>query len=76
MTKYKIISTIRYLNVTDNLKESFSLMPGIELITERKTIKRILDKEFGKAAGMMQIIFCIAMLMNQFFQQTMIAMLH
>jgi hypothetical protein len=54
MTKYKIISTIRYLNVTDNLKESFSLMPGIELITEKKTIKRILDKEFGKAAGMIE----------------------
>jgi hypothetical protein len=54
MIKYRIISTIRFLTVTEDIKEAFSLMPGIELITDKNKIQKILDSEFEKIAGIIE----------------------
>ncbi|PHR56141.1 MAG: hypothetical protein COA44_08580 [Arcobacter sp.] len=65
MKTYKFISTLRFLNI--ELKEPFTLMPGIELISNKNEISKVLDEEFKNMAGIIEtdhfinannIIFC------------------
>ena len=65
MKKYKFISTLRFLNI--ELTEPFTLIPGVDLISDQKEISRILDDEFQSMAGEIEtehfknsnhIIFC------------------
>jgi len=67
MKKYKFISTYRFLNITEELKEPFTLMPGIDIINNRKGILKILNDEFQSMAGLIEsqhfmnanhILFC------------------
>lgn len=51
MKKYKFISTFRFLNITEELKEPFSLIPGINIINNKNKILKILDDEFKNMAG-------------------------
>lgn len=67
MKKYKFISTLRFLNIEVKLNEPFTLIPGIDLINDKKKISEILDDEFQSIAGKIEtehfknanhIIFC------------------
>lgn len=67
MKKFKFISTLRFLNITEKLKAPFTLMPGVDLINDQKEIAKILDDEFQNMAGVIEtdhlknanhIIFC------------------
>jgi hypothetical protein len=51
MRKYKFISTLRFLNVTEPLKTPFTLMPGIDVINDEVKINEILDDELKEIAG-------------------------
>jgi len=51
MITYKLISTFRYLVFSTDVPATFSLMPGVDIITDRKKIKTILNKEFSLVAG-------------------------
>jgi len=51
MQKYKLITTLRFLEIHEPIDKCFTLMPGIDLITDRKKIKKIIDKEFLGIAG-------------------------
>ena len=67
MRKYKFISTLRFLNINKKLNKPFTLIPGIDLINDKKKISQILDDEFQNIAGQIEtnhfknannIIFC------------------
>lgn len=67
MQKFKFISTLRYLSVTDKIDGSFQLLPGIDLVNDKKRISEILDDEFRMIAGFIEshhfddanhIVFC------------------
>lgn len=67
MRKYKFISTLRFLKINEKLNKPFSLIPGIDLINDKKKISKILDNEFQIIAGQIEtnhfknannIIFC------------------
>lgn len=67
MKKYKFISTFRFLNITEELKEPFALIPGINIINDKNEILKILDDEFQTMAGAIEshhftnsnhILFC------------------
>jgi hypothetical protein len=51
MITYKLISTFRYLDFAKDVPSTFSLMPGVDIITDRQQINRKLDDEFKAAAG-------------------------
>lgn len=67
MRKFKFISTLRFLSISGNIDNSFTLMPGINLINDKKKIIEILDEEFCLVAGTIEtehffkadhILFC------------------
>jgi hypothetical protein len=55
MRKYKFISTLRYLNISDPIKDGwFSLMPGIDITNNKSEISKVIDDEFKGAAGFIE----------------------
>ena len=48
---FKLIANFRYLDIEEELTEPFTLMPGVQLITDKATISKVLDKEFEEMAG-------------------------
>jgi hypothetical protein len=54
MMNYQLISTLRFLNVGNDVKGRMALLPGVDLITHRKTIKSIINKDFKKHAGLIE----------------------
>lgn len=57
MKKYTFISTLRYLNITEKLKEPLTLIPGVDLINDKKEISKILDDEFQNMAGLIETTY-------------------
>ncbi len=67
MRKFKFITTLRFLDISEPIEGQFTLMPGIDLINDKNKISEIVDKEFYKIAGAIEaahlinsnhIIFC------------------
>lgn len=54
MAKYKIISTLRFLNVNSSIEDEYTLMPGVHIINDKKAIENILDEEFQIVAGVLE----------------------
>ncbi len=54
MKHYKIISTLRCLNLDGDLISRLALLPGVDIITDRKSIKSIINKDFKKFAGVIE----------------------
>lgn len=51
MRNFKFITTLRFLEVLEEIPESFSLMPGIDLINDRNKIQEIINDELKSVAG-------------------------
>lgn len=69
MRNFKFITTLRFLEVREKIEGHFSLMPGIDLINDKKKIHEILDEEFRGVMGQIEfnhfihsnhILFCEA----------------
>lgn len=67
MRKFKLITTLRFLEVSELIDGCFTLMPGIDVINDRNRIEEILDDEFLSIAGTIEashllnanhILFC------------------
>jgi len=51
MKKYKFISTLRYLSISEPIEEWVTLMPGINITNNKNIISSIIDGEFKEVAG-------------------------
>lgn len=51
MRNFKFITTLRFLEVPEEIPESFSLMPGIDLINDRNKIQETINDELKSIAG-------------------------
>lgn len=54
MKKYKFISTLRYLTITESIEAWLTLMPGIDITNNKKLISSIIDNEFKDVAGIIE----------------------
>jgi len=54
MRHYRFITTLRFLKITESIPNKFTLMPGIDLITDKAQISKILDDEFKMIAGVIE----------------------
>ena len=51
MRKFKFITSLRFLEISEPMDVPFTLMPGINIINNSKKIKELLDDEFLSVAG-------------------------
>ncbi|EHY0954867.1 TPA: HEPN domain-containing protein [Vibrio cholerae] len=51
MKKYKFISTLRYLSISEPIEEWVTLVPGIDITNNKNLISGIVDSEFREVAG-------------------------
>ncbi|KJF91902.1 HEPN domain-containing protein [Photobacterium leiognathi] len=54
MKKYKFISTLRYLSISEPVEEWVTLVPGIDITNNKKLISNIIDSEFKEVAGIIE----------------------
>ncbi|MET6760169.1 hypothetical protein [Pseudoalteromonas sp. NCIMB_1079] len=54
MKKYKFISTLRYLSISEQIEEWVTLVPGIDITNNKKLISSVIDSEFKEFAGIIE----------------------
>ncbi|NMP02234.1 hypothetical protein HHE94_05825 [Pseudoalteromonas arctica] len=54
MKKYKFISTLRYLSISEQIEEWVTLLPGIDITNNKKLISSVIDSEFKEFAGIIE----------------------
>ncbi|WP_257325105.1 HEPN domain-containing protein [Pseudoalteromonas rhizosphaerae] len=54
MKKYKFISTLRYLSISEPIEGWITLMPGIDITNDKNLILSIIDCEFKETAGVIE----------------------
>ncbi|MCC4791126.1 HEPN domain-containing protein [Vibrio splendidus] len=54
MKKYKFISTLRYLSISEPIDYWLTLVPGINITNDKSLISEIIDNEFRDVAGIIE----------------------
>lgn len=54
MKKYKFISTLRYLSISEPIEQWVNLLPGIDVTNNKKLISSVVDSEFMEVAGVIE----------------------